>query len=70
MLTVLETTAWENEAAQNHKYIVSGRMDICYGYIKHGDRLPYLFKNPIKIDWRGRTYKVLVKTKDVKTPKE
>lgn len=64
MITVLETTAWDSNVP-NHKYIMSDNMRWAYGYFRHSDKYPQLFSKPINIDWRGRTYKVLSKTKDV-----
>ena len=65
MLTVQETTRWSDGTIRNHKYIVSDDMRVAYGYIKHGERLPELFRRPIQMDWRGRQYRVVVHTKDV-----
>jgi len=65
LITVQETTSWDLGFEINHKYIMSDDMRIAYGYIKHGDKYPHLFNKPLQIDTRRRTFKVLVRTKDV-----
>jgi hypothetical protein len=64
MVTVQETTVWNDNYA-NHKYILSDDGRLAYGYIRSGDKYPQLFRKPITIDWRNRTYKVVVRTKGV-----
>lgn len=64
MITVQETTVWGGNAV-NHKYILSDDRMTMYGYIKNGDRLPTLFKKPIGFGAQGRSFTVLVRTKDV-----
>lgn len=63
MITAQETTQWD-VSTPNHKYIMSDDMRVAYGYIKKGDKYPQLFKTPMAIDKRYRTFKVIVKTKD------
>lgn len=63
MITVQETTVWA-EDFPNHKYIMSDDMRYAYGYIKVGEKFPQLFTKPLEMSWRGRTYKVLVRTRD------
>lgn len=63
MITVAETTKWVGNIP-NHKYILSDDRRWMFGYIKKGDRLPTLFNNPQKFDPRGRSFVVIVKTKD------
>lgn len=64
MITVQETTTW-NGNFPNHKYILSDDRRMMHGYIKTGSRYPKLFNPPINFDVRNRTFKVLVKTRDV-----
>lgn len=64
MITVQETTKWDGDFA-NHKYILSDDGRWAYGYIKHGEKYPYIFNKPMGMDWRGRSYIVLIRTKDV-----
>jgi hypothetical protein len=64
MITVQETTVWDGNYP-NHKYILSDSGQWAYGYIKHGEHLPHLFNKPIGMNWKGRKYVVLSKTKDI-----
>lgn len=64
MITVQETTKWDTNTP-NHRYITTDDMRVAYAYIKAGETRPYIFNKPMRMDWRGRTYKVLVRTKDV-----
>ena len=67
MEAVVETTVWTDSNKANHTYLLDGMKMIAY--IKVGDKVPYYFKNPITIDKRGRTFKVL-KTNPFKKVKE
>lgn len=64
MITVQETTKWDDDTP-NHKYIMSDDMVNAYGYIKVGDKYPHIFNTPIRVDRRYRTFKTVVRTKDV-----
>lgn len=64
MITVQETTSWEGDAQLNHQYIMSDDMRHAYAYIKSGEKYPHIFNQPMLIDRRYRTFKVLIKTKD------
>lgn len=66
MITVQETTVWSGNFP-NHKYILSDDMRWAYGYVRAGEKYPTLFNKPMSMDWRGRTYKVVKRTKDVRT---
>ena len=63
MITVQEVTVWSTDTP-NHKYILSDDMRKMYGYIKSGDKYPFIFNNPQLFDSRRRKFSVLVKTKD------
>lgn len=64
MITVQETTMWDDNTP-NHKYILSDDMMKSFGYIKVGDKYPYIFNKPMAFDKRHRTFKTVVRTKDV-----
>jgi uncharacterized Zn finger protein len=55
----LETTVWSNSTAPNHVYYLSDSKTHMVGYIKAGDTELFKFKNPIRIDTRGRKFKQL-----------
>lgn len=64
MITVRETTKWDSNVP-NHRYILSDDRMMMFGYIKCGDRLPTLFNKPMSFSAKGRSFTVLVRTKDV-----
>lgn len=64
MITVQETTVWDGNYP-NHKYILSDDGRWAYAYIRKGDKYPQIFNKPIGMDWRGRKYTVITRTKDV-----
>lgn len=62
MITVQETTVWENPEQQNHQYILTNDRRYALGYIKHGEKYPQMFSKPMRFDARNRSFTVLVKT--------
>lgn len=64
MITVQETTVW-SVPCPNHKYILSDDRRSMYGYIRVGDKYPTIFTNKMSFDAKGRTFVVLVRTKDI-----
>ena len=64
MITVQETTVW-NTPCPNHRYILSDDRRWMYGYTPVGETLPKLFNNRIGFEAKGRTFNVLLRTKDV-----
>jgi hypothetical protein len=64
MITVQETTKWDGNY-DNHQYILSDDKRWMYGFIRAGEKYPKLFNNPIGFDTRGRTFTLIVQTKDV-----
>jgi len=50
-----ETTAWETNTP-NHIYFLDDSKSKMYAYIKFGEGTPFRFKNPIRIDVRGRKF--------------
>lgn len=64
MITVQETTKWDSNTP-NHRYILTDDGRFAYGYIRRGDKYPQLFSRLMQMDWRQRSYKILVRTKDV-----
>jgi hypothetical protein len=55
MLAYKEVTVWEDaKSAINHTYLLDG--DKMLAYIRYGSTEPFWFKNPIKIDKRGRKF--------------
>lgn len=62
MITVQETTVWENQEQQNHQYILTDDRRHVLGYIKHGEKYPQMFSKPLRFDARNRSFTVLIKT--------
>lgn len=55
MKALLETTDWGTSTPNNNTYLIDGNNLVAY--IKHGEKKPFYFKNPIKgFDKRGRTF--------------
>lgn len=54
-----ETTDWSADVV-NHVYLLDG--DMMYGYSKFGNSELTVFKNPIRIDKRGRKFVAVANT--------
>jgi hypothetical protein len=54
-----ETTDWGSDTALNHIYYLNKEKSFMVGYIKNGETELFKFKKPIRIDSRGRQFKVL-----------
>lgn len=53
-----EVTVWENNSqAINHTYLLEG--DMMIAYMRSQTSVPFYFKNPIRIDRRGRKFEKL-----------
>lgn len=52
-----ETTEWSGTVAPNHTYLMDDGKSKMFAYIKFGEGDPFRFKNPIRIDIRGRKFK-------------
>ena len=63
MILMKETTVWKDVKRQpNHTYVASEDKRTIYGYFKwHNAKDFHLCKNPMKIDTRYRTFKVIQK---------
>ena len=58
MLAYKEITVWEDaKSAVNHTYLLDG--DKMLAYIRYGTTEEFWFKNPIRIDKRGRKFEQL-----------
>jgi hypothetical protein len=57
MKTLLETTEWADGANINHVYFMDDSRSKMFAYVKFGRGDPIRFKNPIRIDIRGRKFK-------------
>ena len=55
MKIMQEVTVWRDVARQpNHVYLMDG--DKAYGYSKWGEGSPEYFRNPLRLDRRGRKF--------------
>lgn len=63
MILAKETTKWDVEFRQpNHTYLMSDNMEKIFGYFKWSQSKDFMmFKKPIRIDKRYRTFKVIQK---------
>ena len=53
-----ETTEWAEPRASNHIYLLDDSKSKMYAYVRHGSTTPERFSKPIRIDVRGRRFKV------------
>ena len=56
-----ETTKWPSDTP-NHTYLLSDDKSKMYAYVRVGTKDVFTFKNPIRIDARGRTFKAVENT--------
>ena len=56
-----ETTVWPNKTP-NHVYVLTDDKTKMVGYVPAGKNRVFTFKAPIRIDLRGRTFKVVKNT--------
>jgi hypothetical protein len=61
MKAFLETTVWDT-ATPNHVYFLDDSKSKMFAYVKFGSGKPFKFKNPIRIDTRGRKFKEIPNT--------
>ena len=54
-----EVTEWTDSNAANHIYYLNDDKTSMVGYIRVGTKELFKFKNPIRIDVRGRKFKLL-----------
>jgi hypothetical protein len=54
-----EVTEWADSNAANHIYYLNEDKTSMVGYIRAGTKSLFKFKNPIRIDLRGRKFKLL-----------
>jgi hypothetical protein len=55
MKAFLEITVWDT-ATPNHVYFLDDSKSKMFAYVKFGEGKPIRFKNPIRIDIRGRKF--------------
>ena len=53
-----ETTEWADAKSDNHIYLLDDSKSKMYAYVRHGRGLPQKFSKPIRIDIRGRKFKL------------
>ena len=61
MKVLLETTVWETNTP-NHVYFMDDSKSKMFAYVKFGEGKPFKFKNPIRIDTRGRKFREVPNT--------
>jgi len=61
MILAKETTKWDDVSRQpNHTYLMSDSKEKIFGYFKwHNPKDFMMFKKPMRIDKRYRTFKVI-----------
>ena len=64
-----ETTVWTNNMS-NGIYLLNDAKSRMFAYVHPGATSVFQFKNPIQIDIRGRTFKVVQNTFDYVIPAE
>ena len=59
----VETTVWQESTQPNHVYIFKdppkGRTARAFGYVRAGTKTVQMFKKPMDLDLKGRTFKAL-----------
>lgn len=65
-----ETTRWADASTSNHVYLLSDDKSKMYAYVPVGTDSVFQFKNPIRIDTRGRTFRVVSNTYNFNIVKE
>ena len=53
-----ETTEWADAKSANHIYLLDDSKSKMFAYVKHGRGLPEKFSKPIRIDIRGRKFRL------------
>ena len=53
-----ETTEWPGAKSPNHVYLLDDSKSKMFAYVKHGQGKPEVFRSPIRIDLRGRKFKL------------
>ena len=61
MKVLLETTEWDTKTP-NHVYFLDDSKSKMFAYVKFGTGEPFKFKNPIRIDTRGRKFREVPNT--------
>jgi hypothetical protein len=57
-----ETTKWPDGNSINHAYYMDDAKTKMYAYIRAGDKVAFEFRNPIRIDARGRSFREIPNT--------
>ena len=64
MIVVQETTKWVGASDKcNHIYVLSDDKRTMHAYIKNGSKEVKKFSKPIGFDPRGRTFRIIKKSK-------
>lgn len=56
MKVLQETTKWADPGTPNHVYFMDDSRSKMFAYVQVGTNKPFKFKNPIRIDIRGRKF--------------
>jgi hypothetical protein len=64
-----ETTVWGDKIA-NHVYLLTDDKSKMIAYVRAGTDAVFKFKNPIRIDTRGRSFKAVPNTYNYSIPEE
>lgn len=54
-----ETTEWSSAVAPNHVYLMDDAKSKMYAYVKFGAGAAHKFRTPVRIDIRGRKFKIV-----------
>ena len=54
-----ETTEWSGDTAPNHVYLMDDGKSKMYAYVKFGTGAAHKFRTPVRIDIRGRKFKIV-----------